>query len=365
MASMWISAAFSLFAASSADTVHLANGGKITGAITKVVFVKDGQEMVLGKEELADVSELKLSAGGDSLMVDEEEWSGKVKEVRVRSIGGELSFARSKIASVVKELSERERKLAEYKKRSSKLEVDDASGWLKLAKWAESKRLRREAQAAARTSLDIDPEHAKNADAHRMLDHVLRDGRWVTPSEAKEMDAAAEEAKEREMAAKGLVKMGGRWVSPEEKERFEELKERILEMEEDAREEAENWARAKLDEAQQLVNGAQQAVKNAEQRYSYAKAQKAEHAGHGGYCSGYTSAVQQMKQSKETISDEQAKLRRLVGKTRSLATALRGRVDRIKRNTHNAALRLIRKAESGEEIDERTLESELRPDDLD
>ena len=113
------------------------------------------------------------------------------------------------------------------------------------------------------------------------------------------------------------------------------------------------------------MNDAQRAVKNAEQRHSYAKAQKAEHAAHGGTCSGYSEAVQDMKREKEAISEEQTRSRRLVGKTKSLATALRGRVDRIKRNTHNAALRLIRKAESGEEIDERTLESELRPDDLD
>ena len=346
----------------SADTVSLASGGKITGAITQATFVRDGEEVVLGKDQLSGVEEFRLAAGNDIVVFGEEEWTGKLKEIRIKSIGGELKFSRSKIAGIAKELSERERLLAEYAKRKKALAETDAKGWYALAEWADRMRLRRESQSAARESLVIDPEHKRNADAHRMLGHTFKDGQWLNAAEAKELEELEEKKKEEEMRAKGFVKLGDEWVTPEAKERLEETRDRILDMERDANRDIEDWANARLAEAQQEVRNAESSLKNATRDYERAKANLRSMTGYyydSSYIQGY---VQRQKNAKDRMREQEKALKVAKRRAAATASALKSKASSLKRTAHNAALRLIRKAAAGGEVDERMMEDEIMPE---
>ena len=346
----------------SADTVSLASGGKITGTITQATFIRDGEEVVLGKDQLSDVEEFRLAAGEDIVVLGEEEWTGKVKEIVIKSIGGELKFSRSKITGIVKELSERERLRAEYAKRKKALPETDAQGWYALAEWADRMRLRRESQSAARESLVIDPEHKKSADAHRLLGHTFKDGQWLSAAEARELEELEEKRKEEEMRAKGFVKVGDEWVTPEAKERLEETRDRILEMEEDANSSIEDWANARLAEAQQDVRNAESSFKNATREYERAKANVRSMSGYYYDSSYLQSYVQRQKNAKVQMKERETELKAARRKAVRTANALKSKASSLKRAAHNAAVRLIRKAAAGGEVDERMMEDEIMPE---
>lgn len=364
MVGSWLMALVWVLSPGFADTIHLTTGGKISGTLTRVTFVKDGKEMVLYKEQLADVSELTLGAAGDSIVVKDEEWKGKIKSVNIKSLGGELVCPRNEISQIVKQVSERERALAEYRKKSGKLSDDNAAGWYRLAVWAGQHRLRSEQLLAARKSLECDPDHAQHADAHGLLGHVLKDGRWLTAEEAKALAEEEEKAKEEEMRAKGLVKYRNRWVEAEQKERIEGLTERVLELEKQIGEELEAQANATVEEFKEEMDAAERNLKSAEGGYEGAKAERNEHLGHSG-CIGLTTALANIKRFKSEIKTQTEALTKVRSKRAATATKLKSQVAKMKREVHNNALRTIRKIEAGEEVDEFDLGKELRPKGLD
>jgi len=363
MSWLWFTAILALLDCSSADTVHLNTGGKITGTITRVTFARKGKIVVLDRDQLAQVQRVHFGLGQDTISIGPEEWHGKLVEVRIRSIGGEMTFKRSKLSGIVKQLSEREKLLADHKAKLKKLAEDDAKGWYLLAAWAEKSRLRREALSAARTSLDIDPEHPHHADAHRMLGHLLKNGQWLTPAEVRDLEEMAKKDKEREMRAKGFVRVGPRWVTVEERERIEEIKERILDAEKSAKRQVEDWAEAKLDVVQREHRDLRNRLKEAPSRYGSAKALRNEHYGHGD--SSERRGLEGMDRYKEEMKTLPGKLRAATTRVNTAKTALKSKVDKISRAAHNAAIRLIRSVEAGEKIDDAKIEREITPGDLD
>ncbi len=84
-----------------------------------------------------------------------------------------------------------------------------------LAAWAKAKGFKAETELVWRKVLDLDPQNAK---ARKALGHVRVGGVWMTPEEKAAADKAAADAAQR---AKGLVEHQGRWVTPAEKEALE------------------------------------------------------------------------------------------------------------------------------------------------
>jgi hypothetical protein len=342
----------------SADTVVLKTGGRIEGTISQIKIVKDGQTSVITQEALADVSQFKLEDKGDQVLkVEGSGWTGKIVEVRVRCLGGEQVFTRDKITSLEKKVSAAEKARAEYKARAEKLAADDAAGWLDLAVWAGQNQLKREQQQAAQQSLDIDSEHPKAVQAHRILGHVLKEGKWLTAAEAAKGPEPS--VNEEEMIKQGKVKVGTRWVDPEEKERIEELKNRIQEMEESVKNEIDDWYARKKDDVQSLDDDPADDLKAAEATYARWKAQRLAHMGDG--CMMESEAVQGMKTSKQEIEEAKAALARAKGKAGDAAGYLKNKAAKMKRVVHDTAIRLSRKIEAGDKVEEGTLEELMRP----
>ncbi|HLG41865.1 MAG TPA: hypothetical protein VI643_00770, partial [Planctomycetota bacterium] len=89
-----------------------------------------------------------------------------------------------------------------FDQRKAELKEGDAVGRAELARWCGREKLKAEAAETWRAVIAIDPEHAE---ARKALGYLkLEDGRWATEDEI--------------MAAKGLVKFEGRWMSPAERD---------------------------------------------------------------------------------------------------------------------------------------------------
>jgi hypothetical protein len=96
--------------------------------------------------------------------------------------------------------------LQEYEEITAKFQ-DTAEDQYSLALWCEAHKLQKQRRVHLLRVIELDPEHAP---ARKKLGYELRDGKWMTASELKE--------------AKGLVKFGGRYVTPQEKEILEQKK---------------------------------------------------------------------------------------------------------------------------------------------
>jgi len=345
----------------SADTVVLKTGGKIEGTISQIRIIKDGKTSVIALEELADVKQFKLEDKADEILKAEGGWTGKITEVRMRCLGGEQVFTRERIAGPEKNVSAADKARAEYKARSEKLAADDAAGWLDLAAWAGQNQLKREQMQAAQQSLDIDPEHPKAPQAHRMLGHVLKDGKWLTAAEATK--APEPSANEEDMIKEGKVKVGARWVDPEEKDRIEGLKTRIQELEESIKTEIDDWFDRKKGDVQSLDDGPAQDLQNAQQRLEGWRSTYNAHMGDG--CPTESQALNGMKAAKKEIEAAKEALARSKGKASEAAGFLKNKVSKMKRDVHDAAVRISRKVEAGENVDEASIEEQMRPKGMD
>ena len=367
MAKLWLLPFVLLVTSASADTVHLTTGGKITGTITQVTFITAGEEKVVEGESLAEIDKLHLGLGQDTMTVGGKQWQGKLKSVRIKSIGGALTFGRRKITRIVRQLTEREKLLAQYRSKLEGLQEGDATGWYALAAWAEQRRLRREALSAARTSLDLDPGHAHSANAHRMLGHVFKNDQWLTPAEVKELEELEGKKKEDEMRAKGFVKLGGRWVTQEEKDGVEVIVGRIRDMEEAAIDDLENWANGRAAAALQELDRAKGAARSARKSYENKKDYVKNMGRDGWYhTSSYVASQHRsLKDYKDRAQKAEEQVPLAGKKLQNTVSAVKTKVSKLKRSIHNAAVRLIRQAERGEEVDERDLEDELTLPDLD
>ena len=131
-------------------------------------------------------------------------------KIRLR-FGGEITVARADVASAErKDLPED----AIAKKRAA-LDPKDAEGRWKLALEAKELKVRKAHDELVDEVLRLDPGHAA---ANEARGNVLYDGKWMRPADRDRLAAAKEKT---DKAKQGLVEYKGRWVTPEEKEALE------------------------------------------------------------------------------------------------------------------------------------------------
>lgn len=139
--------------------------------------------------------------------------NGKTLEGRVTTDGDSVTieFAQGKVKinkALVKSITPKETPLDEAARRAidiqkqateHKLEkAAEAMLWYELAGWAGEKQLPRARADALKMVLALEPDHAG---ARKDSGYVLHNGAWMTPAERNQ--------------ALGLVKVDGRWTSPE------------------------------------------------------------------------------------------------------------------------------------------------------
>jgi hypothetical protein len=165
----------SFVATVSADTIRLEGGRTIRGQI------------------------LEDKSTGDSLVV------------KLQVGNGEVTISRGQIQEIIRENGP----LQEYEAIKEKYQ-DTPGDQFALAMWCEAHKLAKQRRVHLQRVIELDPEHVE---AHEKLGYLRRDGKWMTANELKE--------------AKGLVKFGGRYVTPQEKE--------ILELKKRQDEEEREW----------------------------------------------------------------------------------------------------------------------------
>ena len=130
-------------------------------------------------------------------------------EVTIRTRLGTLDFKTSEIARIERGKS----KLEDFEERWQA--AKSADDFHTLGLWAEQKRMRKEARKCMRRAVELDAKHAA---ANTWLGFVEYKGDWITPEERDKRRVADAEA---EMRAKGLVRYADRWVTPEERAKLE------------------------------------------------------------------------------------------------------------------------------------------------
>jgi hypothetical protein len=146
---------------------------------------------------------IKLEGGGTVQGQILEDKSTKDKlVVKVDAGGGEVTIERSKIQAII----QGKRPADEYEEIKGQY-ADSAEDQFKLAVWCEQHKLWRQRREHLQKVIELDPDHAQ---AREKLGYVKQDGKWLTGQELKE--------------AKGLVRFGGRYVTPQEKEILEQKK---------------------------------------------------------------------------------------------------------------------------------------------
>ncbi|HUT33585.1 MAG TPA: hypothetical protein VNE39_08910 [Planctomycetota bacterium] len=143
------------------DVVHLRSGGRVEGAIV----------------------------------------SRTATELVVRTAAGKVTLKAADVARIEVKATP----LDVYRETAAKVKEDDADGRYKLGLWCQDQKLFREARQEFEKAIALDPNH-KGARAR--LGYVQRDGTWLTEAEAKKAD--------------GLVRVGDKWVSEQERLRGEQ-----------------------------------------------------------------------------------------------------------------------------------------------
>jgi len=110
---------------------------------------------------------------------------------------GKVTFRRTDVVRIEEKTSP----LQTYQKMAAQLKDDDADGHFSIGRWCTDHHLTRQAREHYEKVLAIDANHAG---ARQRLGYVLKDGKWLTRSEAKEAD--------------GLVLYNGKWMTPEERD---------------------------------------------------------------------------------------------------------------------------------------------------
>jgi hypothetical protein len=144
-----------LSAVSSADVLHLRNGGRLEGVLVKET-----------------ASSLTLDVGM-----------------------GRLSVPRSSVLRIER----KESALSEYRSRLASIQAGDVAGYASLARFAGENGLRNETRLMWSRVLSLEPG---NVEAHLALGHVLVGGIYMEEAEANR--------------AQGLVQFEGRWMTPAE-----------------------------------------------------------------------------------------------------------------------------------------------------
>ena len=166
--------------AAPADTVTLATGGKVEGAVDEIVFLQKGVSKTLRRDEFAVIL-LDREDPDKVTLNDGTIHEGELVSLQVKSVGGLLTFKRAELSAVAIAKVSLDRLRKEYLLRRAKVKDDDSSGLYGLAVWCKEKGLVAEARDLARRCLDAKPEPETEVLAHRLLGHVLRGGKWVKP----------------------------------------------------------------------------------------------------------------------------------------------------------------------------------------
>jgi hypothetical protein len=149
---------------------------------------------------LADVVTLKDGSKREGKVVSEDN-DEVVLEVAQGRLKAQLILKRSEVTGIEKGPTANEKLVAEVAARRAKLGAKDAEAWLEFARWLDGlSGFSADARAAYEKVVAIDPD---NAAARTKLGYQKVGGQWMTEDEV--------------MAAKGLVRYAGKWVTPEEK----------------------------------------------------------------------------------------------------------------------------------------------------
>lgn len=163
--------------AARADVLHLKNGGRVEGKVTKV-----GEEYVV-----------------------------------------EHRFGTARVnASEVERVEEKETLEERYERKLGEIDRKDPAARVKLGLWLRENGWEEKATEEFEAALKLDPDHRG---AHGALGHVFYEGEWRTEDEI--------------MERKGFVRFEGKWVTEREKEHLlalEERAERAKEREKEIRE---------------------------------------------------------------------------------------------------------------------------------
>lgn len=149
--------------------------------------------------------EVHLKAGG---VIHGKILEATDSQVRVKTRFGVQSFAMRDVVRIVYGATPVE----EFASRLKAVNRRDAEQLADLARWAKSSGLRKQAREVWALVLAVKANHRE---AHEALGHVQFEGRWMTPKEAERARAAAEIA---DRLARGLVQYKGEWVTREEME---------------------------------------------------------------------------------------------------------------------------------------------------
>lgn len=122
-------------------------------------------------------------------------------ELVVQTAAGKVTLKAADVARIETKATP----LDVYREMASKVKDNDADGHYALGLWCQDNKLVREARQEFERALALDANH-KGARAR--LGYVQRDGQWLTEAEAKKAD--------------GLVRMGDKWVTEEERLRAEQ-----------------------------------------------------------------------------------------------------------------------------------------------
>lgn len=115
--------------------------------------------------------------------------------VELRVAEGHMVFHRDLIARIITGVTP----LQQYEKQRAALTPGDIEGRFRLARFCESKRLRQQARQELTTILAQKPDHEG---ARQLMGFRRYNGRWMTADE--------------EMAARGMVRVGSRWMTQAE-----------------------------------------------------------------------------------------------------------------------------------------------------
>lgn len=155
----------------------------------------------------ARADDVYLTNGGviSGIVRSESDW------ITVEIPGGTVSLPSSQVSRVEKS----RHVLQEYYERLAALEKSkDAQSTFNLAAWCKEKGLTRPSVELSQRVIAIEPDHGG---ARAILGHQKRDGRWLSPEEARRAD--------------GQVEFRGRWIAQPERDR-------ILREEDEARRDA-------------------------------------------------------------------------------------------------------------------------------
>jgi hypothetical protein len=128
--------------------------------------------------------------------------------VVVKGAWGEAQFAESEVKEIIREGDP----AAEYEKRAAAAGVNDKRAHLELAAWCARAGMVKEEKYHLLNALRIEPE---DPELRHKLGYVFYAGRWMTETQM--------------MSAKGLVRAGREWVTPEEKARLDAAEKRAAE----------------------------------------------------------------------------------------------------------------------------------------